>query len=141
MRETHTASSALEVCDACEGLWLDWFDGEVHTVAVEHEAARISENPGSVPSRPRITPTPACPTCPRCARALASELYKFTDARDDELITGVELLRCAECAGAFVPRASAHLLLDRVREPSSHTAWEALVALLHGLLDRLRVRT
>ena len=62
------------------------------------------------------------------------ELYRFSDASEHELVTGVELLRCSECLGCFVPRPSAHLLLDRLREPRAATLWEALVALLKRLV-------
>ncbi len=78
--------------------------------------------------------------CPRCDRALAPELYRFADARETELITGVEVGRCAECAGAFVPRGSAHLLLDRVQEGPPVTLWDVVTAFVRGLFrgpDRL----
>jgi Zn-finger nucleic acid-binding protein len=136
MRRDATASAELEVCDACEGLWVDWFDGEVHTVAVEAEAARV-ERGTPLPSRPGERST-GTGVCPRCSRPLVSELYRFGDARDDELITGVELLRCAECAGAFVPRGSAHLLLDRAQEARTQTLWEALRAFFARWRPRAR---
>jgi hypothetical protein len=63
-------------------------------------------------------------------RALEPDVYRFPDAKPDELVADVELLRCAECAGSFVPRASAHLLLDRETEPRTVTLWEAIVQLL-----------
>ncbi len=139
MRKGHTASAELDECAACEGLWLDWFDGEIHTVAVEHEAARLERGtPLSGPaSRPSAPPEPASTSCPRCTRPLVVELYRFVDAKEKELVTGVELLRCPECAGAFVPRGSAHLLLDRVRESKTQTPWEAVVSMLRALVQRL----
>lgn len=135
MRSEAVPSAEVDVCDTCGGLWVDWFDGEVHTLAAEAEAARVD----------RGTPPPGMlddlakggtSSCPRCMRELTSELYRFPDANDDEILTGVELLRCAECAGSFVPRASAHLLLDRVREPRTATLWEAIVALLRRIVGR-----
>ena len=134
MRPGAPARAELEVCDGCQGVWIDWFEGEVHAVAAEHEAAlrdRGTPPPGR-PSHPSVGPQ----TCPRCARLLTPELYRFVDARDDDLIGGVELLRCAECAGAFVPRASAHLLLERMREDKTQTPWEALSGLVQRLLTR-----
>lgn len=130
MRREATPSAELEVCDACEGMWVDWFDGEVHTVAVEAELARVERGtpPPSRPPEPGTGAGVGAGTCPRCSRALVAELYPFSDARDDELVPGVELLRCAECAGAFVPRGSAYLLLDRVNEEKTQTSWEALLA-------------
>ncbi len=128
MRREITPSAELEVCDACEGLWIDWFDGEVSTVAVEAEAARVDRG---TPLPKRISGEIAgSRACPRCHHSLAPELYRFTDAKHDDPIGGVEVLRCADCAGAFVPRASAHLLLDRARQERRWTTWEAIVALL-----------
>jgi Zn-finger nucleic acid-binding protein len=135
MRCEAVPSAEVDVCDSCGGLWVDWFDGEIHTVAAEAEALRVDRGtppPGFMP----VT-TPAgrgSGGCPRCTRVLAPELYRFSDATDDELVTGVELLRCSECAGSFVPRGSAHLLLDRVRTPRAATLWEALVALMQRLV-------
>lgn len=134
MRREATTSAAVEVCDACEGLWVAWFDGEVHTLAVEAEAARLDRGTPP-PSRP-TEPTSGSRACPQCSRPLVAELYRFADAKDDDLIAGVELLRCADCAGAFVPRGSAHLLLDRVRETRPPSLREALRALLQRLWNR-----
>ena len=128
MRREALTSAELEVCDACEGVWVDWFDGDVSTIAVEAEAARLDRGT-PLPSRPS-SPTSGSRTCPRCQHALVPELYRFSDAKHDDLIGGVELLRCADCAGAFVPRGSAHLLLDRAREERTQSPWEALLALL-----------
>lgn len=138
MHREATASAELDVCPACEGIWVDWFDGEVHTVAVEAEAARVERGtPLPPPLGPALHGDAArgSGACPRCARALTTELYRFLDAKDDELVTGVELLRCAECAGAFVPRGSAHLLLDRVRESRAPGVWEAFRALISRWLQ------
>jgi Zn-finger nucleic acid-binding protein len=134
MRHEITTSGEVEACDACEGLWIDWFDGDENAVAVEAEAARLDRGTPP-PSRPKA-PTSGSRTCPRCSRALVPELYRFRDATDDELVTGVELLRCAECAGAFVPRGSAHLLLDREREAKTQSPWQALASLLRRVFDR-----
>jgi Zn-finger nucleic acid-binding protein len=131
MRCETVPSAEVDVCDSCGGLWVDWFDGDVHTLAAETEAARID--------RGTPLPTPNAKAggsgaCPRCIRALGPEHYRFRDASDDELLTGVELLRCSECLGSFVPRSSAHLLLDRIREPRAVGLWEALVAVLKALV-------
>ena len=127
------ASAEVDVCDACGGLWIDWFDGDIPTLAAEAEAARVD----------RGTPIPKGPvnagngTCPRCLRALRADTFRFPDASPDELIDHVELLRCEECAGSFVPRASAHLLLDRAKQPPQGVGlWQAVVELLKRLLSR-----
>jgi Zn-finger nucleic acid-binding protein len=133
MRTEFTKTAQVDACDACGGLWVDWFDGELHDIAAEAEAARVERGtPLPPPSLDPEARSKAC-DCPRCTKRLEAELYRFRDARDDELVTGVELLRCSECAGAFVPRGSAHLLLDRVREGRPAGLWEALVALLRSL--------
>ena len=134
MRCEAVPSAEIDVCDSCGGLWVDWFDGEVRTLAVEAEAARVDRGlppPGVVVDARRGGGSSACP---RCLRTLTPELHRFDDASERELVSGVELLRCTECAGSFVPRASAHLLLDRVREPRAMTLWEALVAVLKRLV-------
>lgn len=119
----------IDVCDACGGLWLDWFDGEVQALAASAEAVRLER--GSMPPRSR---PPAQAACPRCQRALEADTYRFPDASEGELLPDVELLRCPECIGCFVPRASAYLLLDRTRSPRAPTAWEALVRWLTQIL-------
>jgi Zn-finger nucleic acid-binding protein len=134
MRCEAVPSAEVDICDACGGLWIDWFDGEVQTLAIEAEAARMDRGtppPGMLPQHKG-----GAASCPRCMRALEQELFQFSDVTEGELVTGVELLRCTECAGSFVPRPSAHLLLDRVREPRAATLWEALVAFLKRLVTK-----
>jgi Zn-finger nucleic acid-binding protein len=131
MRCEAVPSAEIDVCDACGGLWVDWFDGEVQTLAAEAAEARES---AGWSAGARVGAKSGSNACPRCMQSLRPELHRFHDARDGELVTGVELFRCPECAGSFVPRPSAHLLLDRVREPPAVTFWEALVALLRGLV-------
>lgn len=132
MRREAVPSAEVDVCDACGGLWVDWFDGEVQTLAAEAEAVRVD----------RGTPLPSSPhaergTCPRCMRGLDADHIRFADATDRELLTGVDLLRCGECLGAFVPRSSAHLLLDRTREPRAMTLLEVLIELVRRLRCRV----
>ena len=134
MRAEPTRTAEAQVCDVCDGLWIDWFEGEVGAIAVEKEAARARRGT-PLPSRASQPPS-GTGACPHCARALGAELYRFADAKDDELITGVELLRCPECAGAFVPRGSAHLLLERAREAKTQTPMEAIRALVRQMFGR-----
>ncbi len=137
MRVEPTSSADVDVCDACGGMWVDWFDGELHAIAVETEAARVERGTPLPP--PALEPSGsngAVKRCPRCSQLLGAELYRFADAKDDELVSGVELYRCSDCAGAFVPRGSAHLLLDRVREGPPMTLWEVVVALLRRVFGR-----
>jgi Zn-finger nucleic acid-binding protein len=132
MRSEAIPSARIDVCDTCGGVWVDWFDGEVHSLAVEAEEARRArgERRSALHAGSLVTGT-----CPRCLVPLHAELRAFADASESELVRGVELFRCSECAGCFVPRPSAHLLLDRALEPRGGTAWEVLVARLKGMFD------
>jgi Zn-finger nucleic acid-binding protein len=86
--------SVVDVCRECAGIWVDWFDGDLTGVARDASAA---EPPSErAPVAKAITPS-----CPRCRRPLHEERY-----RDG----GAVILRCSECAGAFVPRASAQAI-------------------------------
>ena len=134
MRTEPTSASQTQVCDGCDGLWIDWFEGEVSAIAVEREAARVER--GMPPPGRTIAQAAGTRACPDCARALVAELYRFADATDDDLIAGVELLRCPECAGAFVPRGSAHLLLERSREAKTQSPLTAIRYLVRQMFGR-----
>jgi Zn-finger nucleic acid-binding protein len=106
--------AAIDVCPTCSGLWVDWFDGELRTVAV-------SVGDLAIPT----APFDAHPEgCPRCRRPLAPERW----GRDE-----VELLRCAECAGAFVPRASLDALAASRPDEEPDSAWQRLFAIIRRL--------
>jgi len=129
-----TSSGTVDVCAACGGIWVDWFDGDVQSIASETEALRV-ERGTPLPPPSDLAARPGTMRCPRCDRTLGPELYRFADARESELITGVEVERCAECAGAFVPRGSAHLLLDRRNEGPPVTAWEVVLGFVRRLFQ------
>jgi Zn-finger nucleic acid-binding protein len=111
----------VDVCAACGGVWIDWFDGEVRAVAKEvltgTATGRITprpSDPGDVRSEPR-----AMGACPRCMRQLAMERYvvnalvRSEDRRDlvrTTTETGADLMRCEECAGVFVSRTAMETL-------------------------------
>jgi hypothetical protein len=135
MRAEPVPSAEVDVCDACGALWIDWFDGDISTLAAEAEAARVDRGEPS-PIRANAVEPRGSGHCPRCTRPLTPESYRFHDAAPDELVRDVDLLRCPECAGSFVPRSSAHLLLDRVSTPRSATLWEMLAELV-AVLKRL----
>jgi Zn-finger nucleic acid-binding protein len=153
------AEAEVDVCGACGGMWVDWFDGEVKRVATEvlrTETARASRPSAPVSSlRNEAFATGACP---RCTRQLAIERYvvkanvrSSSDARERTSVsttTGADLLRCEECAGVFVPRTSAGLLAtlpadeDEVPPPSSAVGagvleplpWQRFMALVRKLI-------
>lgn len=135
MRAEIVPSAEVDVCGACGGVWIDWFDGAIDTLAVEAESALV-ERGTPPPGIAKTVPERGTRACPRCQRALVPDMHRFVDARDDELVTGVELLRCSECVGSFVPRPSAHLLFDRAREARAPTLVAAVIALVRGALAR-----
>jgi len=153
------AGAEVDVCTACGGAWVDWFDGEVKRVAtavIESEPQRGSR-PSAVSSSLRNEAF-ATGACPRCTRQLVVERYvvnadvstageKREPRTSVSQITGADLLRCEECAGVFVPRASADLLSTLASDeqpPPSSTApgaavleplpWQRLMAVIRRLL-------
>ena len=132
MREERTPSAEIDVCDECGGVWLDWFDGEPHAVAAEVEERR------------RGTPIPPMTArvrrCPRCTRTLDADVLPWLDAREGELDAGVEVFRCGECAGIFLPRSSTHLLHARTTEVQPLTGWAAFVEVLRRIFGLKETR-
>jgi Zn-finger nucleic acid-binding protein len=113
-----TSASVVDVCANCRSVWIDWFDGEIASVAGE--------------VRPRgnvLLPAPADAEkrgCPRCRRALIAEPF-----RDH----GPEVLRCPECAGVLVP-ASVLKLVVAMGPPVEQPPTEPSV--LARLIEALR---
>jgi Zn-finger nucleic acid-binding protein len=81
------ADAVIDVCAACGGIWVDWFDGDL----VEMVRGAPALDGVAAPERAGTS------ACPRCQRPLEWERYQDSRA---------EILRCADCAGAFVPRSS-----------------------------------
>ena len=103
----------VDVCTACGGMWVDWFDGEVRQVATSvlaGEAERASRE--TSPTSSLRNENVATGACPRCMRQLAVERYvvrvdvgpRSAERTSVSTTTGADLLRCEECAGVFVPR-------------------------------------
>lgn len=159
--ESNGASAEVDVCTSCGGVWIDWFDGEVKRVAsavIASEPARLSRP--SAPSSSLRNEAFATGACPRCTRQLVIERYvvevdvggssapQTPRARTSvSQTTGADLLRCEDCAGVFVPRASADLLAtlppDEEAPPSSTTPgaavleplpWQRFMAVVRRLL-------
>ncbi len=88
--------AVIDVCAQCGGIWVDWFDGDLVTMVR-----------GAPPVRGATPPVEGAPStgaqCPRCRRTLEGERY---------LESRAEILRCGECAGAFVPRSSVGALVE-----------------------------
>lgn len=151
------ADAEVDVCTSCGGMWLDWFDGEVKRIATavlatEHD--RISRP--SVPTSSLRNESLATGACPRCTRQLTVERYVVKvdvggssggPRTSVSQTTGADLLRCEDCAGVFVPRASAALLAtlpadEEAPPPSTSTGpgvleplpWQRFMAVVRRLL-------
>jgi Zn-finger nucleic acid-binding protein len=126
------AGCEVDVCGACGGIWVDWFDGEVRAIAAEtlragadaSGSARSETDGVDASSEPRSRPSrnepAAIGACPRCNRQLVSERYEVKTEVESARVegrtsvvtgkTGAELLRCEDCMGSFVSRTSAEVL-------------------------------
>ncbi|MDB4939506.1 MAG: hypothetical protein JWP87_6478 [Labilithrix sp.] len=151
------AEAEVDVCGACGGMWVDWFDGEVKRVATEVLATESERASRPIPQTSSLRNEAfATGACPRCTRQLAIERYVVKadvrgsggDRTSVSTTTGADLLRCEECAGVFVPRTSAGLLAtlpadeDESKPPSSAVGpavleplpWQRFMALVRRLI-------
>jgi hypothetical protein len=113
--------SVVDVCRECAGIWVDWFDGDLARVA--RDAGANTKPPSARgPVAKSITPS-----CPRCRRPLHEERY-----RDGAAV----VLRCSECAGAFVPRASAQVIASLSVEDGGRDGEDE--GFLSKLIERVR---
>jgi hypothetical protein len=105
--------AVIDVCPACGGIWVDWFDGELAEMV---RGAPLVKGAG-IPAKPGRS------SCPRCQRPLDAETY---------LESGGDILRCADCAGAFVPRDAARRIANAGPEgpPPASDALSRLSAVL-----------
>jgi hypothetical protein len=146
----------VDVCTPCGGMWVDWFDGEVRAISAEVLATETGR--GSRPSAPASSlrnESLATGACPRCTRQLVAERFMIHEqgaspagpAREAIAIaTDAVVLRCEDCLGVFVPRASAALLAtlrtyDAAPPSSTEGAaileplpWQRFMALVKRLL-------
>jgi Zn-finger nucleic acid-binding protein len=110
--------SIIDVCAACAGIWVDWFDGDL--------AQMVRGAPLARSASPRESG--GAEGCPRCRSPLAGELYLGTRA---------EVLRCGDCAGAFVPRGATQAIAASKAssaEQPADGAWDRLVRVLRRWL-------
>jgi len=125
MLEPHALGDAeIDVCRTCRGIWLDWFDGEVTSLA--RKARERPEIGGATASA--VASGPREPRCPRCAELLTIDFVR-----------GVGLLRCRSCVGVFVERQNIATLASVAPptegEPASET-WD-LARLVRWLSELL----
>lgn len=83
--DTQAPQAVVDVCKQCGGVWLDWEDGDFTDLARQIP-----------PVASRTLARDGLGECPRCHRELLVEVFRDV----------AEVLRCGECAGAFVPYAS-----------------------------------
>jgi Zn-finger nucleic acid-binding protein len=113
---TAVGDAIIDVCPACGGIWVDWFDGELTAMVKGARARSLGVAPGAKGDA----------SCPRCRRPLDAEQY---------LESRVEILRCGDCAGAFVPGSAVRTLValdPEEREPTG--AWARLISVLQRWL-------
>lgn len=118
-------SAEVDLCKRCGGVWLDWEDGDFTSLARELP-----------PASGRILPREGPGVCPRCRRELKVEVFQGT----------AEVLRCGECAGAFLPYPSIGKIAsgtpssaryDEDLEPlSEDTAWARTATAVRAWLLR-----
>jgi len=110
LEEKPTPGAVVDVCADCHAVWIDWFDGDLATVAAE------------------VRVRPALPAghqgrkvCPRCQEDLRSEKLRGH---------GPSVFRCGGCQGVLVPSAvlSEVVEMGPADEASAEAAPEGLVA-------------
>lgn len=100
MDERALSGATVDVCPSCQGLWLDWFDGDVATLVRETGSPRTYVATGA---------SGGSGACPRCSVHLRAGALPIDDAEGNNV--GPEVLRCDDCQGVFVPRSAAEILL------------------------------
>jgi Zn-finger nucleic acid-binding protein len=143
-RESTGGDNEIDVCGACGGVWVDWFDGEVRQVASEIVTQGIvgrSSAPDAIRNEAR-----AIGACPRCAKQLVDERYRIEKKGSSSLTTDASLMRCEDCAGVFVSRFAAETLASLPadeppppsesagKKPPPEGSWRAMLTKLRGLL-------
>jgi Zn-finger nucleic acid-binding protein len=114
MEERSVAEALVDVCTTCQGVWIEWFDGQIV------EIARTVPPPSHAPV-PRLGPQKG--VCPTCQQKLTREE-----------VGGVSITRCGECAGAFVSREAIAVLgaTDIPAPPESRTLFARLALQLRS---------
>lgn len=86
MEDRAASDAVVDVCTECHAVWIDWFDGDIATVASDVHVVK------TIPVRVSDKHP-----CPRCRTELVSEkLYR----------TGPHVFRCSDCSGVLVPSAA-----------------------------------
>lgn len=89
LEPTPAGEAEIDVCPRCGGIWFDWTDGDLASLA---RTATRSTSSGGAPT----SDASGDGSCPRCR-----------DPLGDDTVRGITVGRCGSCAGAFVTRAAA----------------------------------
>ncbi len=120
-------AETVDVCPACAGVWVDWFDGAIAEVSRAVESHRPAGSSRPLPQH----------TCPRCTAPLIHELSGGDAAQGALGEPWVE--RCGECGGAFVPKEAVGLFAtapapdDGSEAAGAAGLWGRLATALHAL--------
>ncbi|HVY46707.1 MAG TPA: zf-TFIIB domain-containing protein [Minicystis sp.] len=114
MEAEDAGGAEIDRCPDCGGVWFDWFDGELGELAGRARASDAGAPPGGAHE------ATGAPSCPRCGRGLEEARYH----------AGPVILRCGECAGAFVDRSSLAGLAATVDDDAEATPASPLARFL-----------
>jgi Zn-finger nucleic acid-binding protein len=98
----------VDICPTCQGIWIDWLDGDIAAVT-----AAVGERGEARPGGGEGTQH-----CPLCAHPLDR-----TTLEDEAAV----IWRCGSCAGAFVPRSSAAVIAARGAEDEERSGGDPLL--------------
>jgi Zn-finger nucleic acid-binding protein len=121
LEEKPTPGAVVDVCADCHAIWIDWFDGDLSSVAADVRV-RATLPSGHTGRK----------TCPRCQEELNAERLRGH---------GPEILRCGGCMGVLVPSATLAEVVafgppeDTTTEPPAEGLFTRLVASLRRALS------
>ncbi len=139
------AEADVDVCGACQGIWIDWFDGEIGEVTRDVLAMKMPVGGAASELRNEVRALGGCPRCHGMQLVVERYVLKRQPAigKVETQQTGAELMRCEHCAGSFVSATSASLLGSLPTDgdaPPSESAkaleplpWQKFVAVLKAL--------
>jgi Zn-finger nucleic acid-binding protein len=112
MEQRSIAEAIVDVCPQCKGLWVDWFDGDLGTIA--RDAAPLSAAEHAAVGSPSA--------CPRCHSALTMNPHRAT-------------WHCADCNGVFVPRQEFDSILEFPPPVETPSIFQRLLDVLKALVS------
>ncbi|HEY8076037.1 MAG TPA: zf-TFIIB domain-containing protein [Labilithrix sp.] len=91
----------VDLCGACGGIWIDWFDGDPRAIATKVVEAGLVGRPSAADAL--RAQEIAIGACPRCNVQLVAERLQASGSR----LQATRVMRCEACAGCFVSREAA----------------------------------